>query len=194
MNPNYINTSLPSVARTRPDAAPSTETPLTGFTDCHAGILGRLDAFKDLPALIAAADRARAVANDTVALFEHAVMAHHGDEESELFPAVLRWAREGEEHDRVKAMVQRLTLEHRAIEKLWKRHRSEVEAAARGKPSSLQKESADELVQAYRQHAVYEEEAFLPLARNILHRDSAHMAALGISLHMRHAPIIPGYV
>lgn len=194
MNPNYINTSLPSVARTRPDAALSTETPLTGFTDCHAGILSRLDAFKDLPALIAAADRARAVANDTVALFEHAVMAHHGDEESELFPAVLRWAREGEEHDQVKAMVQRLTLEHRTIEKLWKRHRSEVEAAARGKPSSLQKESADELVQAYRQHAVYEEEAFLPLAQNILQRDSAHMAALGISLHMRHAPIIPGYV
>lgn len=194
MNQDYISTSLPSATSTRPDAQPSMETPLTGFTDCHAGILSRLDAFKDLAALIAAADRARAVANDTVALFEHAVMAHHGDEESELFPAVLRWAREGEEHDRVKAMVQRLTLEHRSIEKLWKRHRSEVEAAARGKPSSLQKESADELVQAYRQHAVYEEEVFLPLARNILERDSAHMAALGLSLHMRHAPIIPGYI
>jgi hypothetical protein len=194
MNQDYINTSVASYDSTRRNDWAGIETPLTGFTDCHAGILGRLEAFKDLPALIAAADRARVVANDTVALFEHAVMAHHGDEESELFPAVLRWASEGEEHTRVKAMVQRLTSEHRTIERLWKRHRSDVEAAARGKPSNLQKDSADQLVQAYRQHAIFEEEEFLPLARNILQRDSAHMAALGLSLHMRHAPIIPGYV
>ena len=193
MNHDYI-TSATANTSTRPTDPPSIESPLTGFTDCHAGILNRLDAFNNLPALIAAADRARAVANDTVALFEHAVVAHHGDEERELFPAVLRWATEGEEHARVNAMVQRLTLEHRSIEKLWKRHRSDVEAAARGKPSNLQKESAEQLVQAYRQHAVFEEEEFLPLARNILQRDSSHMAELGLSLHMRHAPIIPGYV
>ena len=121
-------------------------------------------------------------------------MAHHGDEESELFPAVLRWAREGDEHARVKWMVQRLTTEHRAIEKLWKRHRSEVEAAARGKPSNLEKETVNRLVQAYRDHAVFEEQHFLPLAKEILGRDSDHMASLGLSLHMRHAPRIPGYV
>lgn len=170
------------------------ESPLVEFTECHAGILSQLDAFNELPGLIATAERARAVANDTVTLFEHAVLSHHGDEESELFPAVLRWAHAGDEQARVKGMVQRLTAEHRSIEKLWKKHRSAVESAARGKTSMLQKDEVNQLVQAYRDHANFEEREFLPLAREILRRDSDHLAALGMSLHMRHAPRIPGYV
>ena len=192
MEQDYVTTGAP--ARTKARGWPSIEAPLAGFSQCHQGILGRLEAFSNLPALIAAADRARAVAANSVALFEHTVLAHHGDEEAELFPAVLRWASEGEEHARIKAMVQRLTTEHRTIEKLWKQHRSEVEAAARGKPSTLKKETATRLVQAYREHALFEEQVFLPLACKILQRDSNHMAALGISLHMRHAPRIQGYV
>jgi hemerythrin-like domain-containing protein len=183
-----------ATASTNTRGWPNIETPLTEFSDCHADILIRLAAFDELPAMIATAERARTVAADTVALFEHAVLAHHGDEEAELFPAVLRWASEGEELARVKAMVQRLTAEHRAIERLWKRHRSEVEAAARGKPSNLQKECTSELVQAYRDHAVFEEQVFLPLSRKILQRDSDHMAALAMSLHLRHAPRVPGYI
>lgn len=169
-------------------------TPLAGFSECHSGILAQLQRFSELPAMMAEATRARAVANDTLSLFEHAVLEHHGDEESELFPAVLRWAVQGEEHTRVKAMVQRLIKEHRRIEGLWKAHRAEVEAAARGRPADLPKEAATELVLAYVAHAAFEEQEFLPLAREILGRDSDHMSSLGMSLHMRHAPRIPGYI
>ena len=77
-------------------------TPLAGFSRCHEGILTQIQAFSGLPALVEAAIRARSVAADTVALFENVVLAHHGDEESELFPAVLRWSAKGEEHDRVR--------------------------------------------------------------------------------------------
>jgi hypothetical protein len=45
------------------------------------------------------------------------------------------------------------------------------------------------LVTRYRAHAQYEESEFLPLSQTILSRNSNHMAALGMSLHMRHAPM-----
>jgi hypothetical protein len=51
------------------------------------------------------------------------------------------------------------------------------------------------LVTQYQAHAKYEETEFLPLAQTILGRNANHMAALGLSLHMRHnAPAIAGYV
>jgi len=38
----------------------------------------------------------------------------------------------------------------------------------------------------YRAHAWFEEQEFLPLSQTILSRNPNHMAALGLSLHMRH--------
>ncbi len=174
--------------------AESANAPLGEFSHCHEGILSRLEAFADLPALIAAAARARERAAEALFLFEDIVLEHHGDEENELFPAVLRWAEPGEELERVRSLTRRLSEEHRAIEKLWLKYRPAVEAASRGKPADLPKEVATELVAAYVAHAAFEEQVFLPLARDILARDDAHMAALGLSLHLRHAPRIPGYI
>ena len=42
------------------------------------------------------------------------------------------------------------------------------------------------LVRKYAAHAKLEQDQFLPLAERILGRDSTEMAALGLSLHMRH--------
>lgn len=170
------------------------EQPLADFSRCHDGILERLHAYSDLPAQVAIANRARQVAADVLTLFERGVLAHHGDEEGELFPAVVRWAHPGEELERVKQLIKRLTLEHREIEALWRAQRPAVEAVARGKPSDLEKAATMQLVQAYEAHARLEEREFLPLAQEILGRDSGHMAALGMSLHLRHAPHFPGYV
>jgi hypothetical protein len=174
--------------------AATASAPLGEFSHCHEGILSRLEAFADLPALIAAAARARERAAEALFLFEDIVLEHHGDEENELFPAVLRWAEPGEELKKVRSLIRRLSDEHRAIEKLWQKYRPAVEAASRGKPADLPKAVATELVAAYVAHATFEEQVFLPLARDILARDDAHMAALGLSLHLRHAPRIPGYI
>jgi len=167
---------------------------LEAFSRCHDGIVEQLRTFSALPALVAAAERSRQVAAATLALFENGVLAHHGDEESELFPAVLRWAQPGAEQEKVKALTRRLVQEHREIENLWKRSRAAVAAIARGKPAGLEKGATMRLVQAYIAHARFEESEFLPLAEEILGRDGAHMAALGMSLHMRHAPHIAGYI
>lgn len=170
------------------------ETPLAGFSRCHQGILSRLESFADLPGLAAAAERARRVAADTLVLFEATVLEHHADEEAELFVAVQRSATPGQERTWVSAMVQRLTVEHRSIEALWKQVKPSVKAAAVGKPVELDPAAIAELVSSYQAHAQFEEQEFLPLARQILGRNGNHLAALGMALHMRHAPQPVGYI
>ena len=82
-----------------------TDVPLNNFSHCHAGILRHLDTFGELPALLAPAQRARAVAEDIVKFFRAAAFEHHEEEEQDLFTAVLADARPGEERERVQAMI-----------------------------------------------------------------------------------------
>jgi hypothetical protein len=49
-------------------------------------------------------------------------------------------------------------------------------------------------VSEYTAHAQFEEAEFLPLAQTILGRNSNHMAALGLSLHMRHVKPVNAYI
>ena len=52
----------------------------------------------------------------------------------------------------------------------------------------------ERLVSDYRAHAHYEELVFLPAAQSILGRNANHLAALGLSLHLRHARPVVGYI
>ena len=176
-----------STAPAAPDMDTSSQ-PLTSFSHCHQGILSQLLAFEELPALQAVAVRARTVAAQTLTLFREAVLSHHADEENELFPAVLRSAAAGDEADKVRAMIRRLTEEHRMIEARWKNLEPAVRAVAKAGAADLDMTAVQELVQAYSAHARFEEEQFLPQAQAILSRNGNHMEALGLSLHLRHAP------
>lgn len=183
-----------SADKTRhPELVPE-HTPVDDFSDCHAGILATLRTFGTLPPLQDAAQRARKVAADTLALMDKAVIEHHAEEEEELFPAVLRSAEPGQERDRVQTLIWRLTDEHREIEDLWKHLRPEVARAAAGKEAHVSQEAVNMLVGIYKQHAHTEERDFLPLAQNILGRNDNHMAALGLSIHMRHRAVPVGYI
>ena len=168
-------------------AAPTDAAPVAGFAECHATILHGLVELGGLPGLAAAAARVRQVAEATLALFDSAVAEHHADEERELFPAVLRSAAEGHERDQVLAIEQRRAAEHRTIEALWRSLRPAVRRLAAGQAALPDAELVAALVKSYEAHARYEESAFLPLAQAILARDANHMAALGVSLHLRHA-------
>lgn len=156
------------------------EVPLASLFHCHASIILQLQAFEELPALRTAAAQSLKVAANTLAMFKFAVYGHHADEESELFPAVLRNAAKGQEAERIQAMVQRLTAEHRDIESRWKSLEPMVNAAAKAEPSDLDLKAVQDLVQRYMAHALFEEHQFLPIAEAILARTSNPMAALGI--------------
>lgn len=171
-------------------AHPAPDQPLDEFAHCHSGILQHLAELDRLPALLAPAAEARRIAADTLAFFEAAVFEHHLEEERELFPAVLSSARAGAEREQVQAQVDRLTREHRDVEAAWKRLEPELRAVAKGRDHHLDGEALVTLVARYKGHARFEESEFLPLAKAILSRNGDHMAALGVSLHMRRA--LPG--
>lgn len=170
------------------------EAPLDTFAGCHIGIMKRLNVLDELPELIEPAARARQIAADSLAFFREAIFEHHLDEEHELFPAVLASAEPGAERERVQAMIERLTREHRILEGMWKVLEQDLKRVAKGQHADLDTEEVRALVAAYASHATYEEVEVLPLCEAILARDQNHMAALGLSLHLRHAPHVPGHV
>lgn len=169
--------------------ATSDYAPIEDFSQCHAGIFKKLDQLSELPALLAPAARARDIAEKSLEFFREAIFEHHLDEERELFPAVMAHAEKGAEYDKAQFMVARLTIEHRDMETIWKRLESGLKTVAKGRDSDINVSDIDQLVTRYRAHAQYEESEFLPLSQTILSRNANHMAALGMSLHMRHAPM-----
>lgn len=175
-------------------SAINNDTPISNFNNCHVGILRRLNALGELPALLEPAARARQIAEESLEFFREAIFEHHLEEERELFPAVIASAQPGEELQRVKAMAQRLTDEHRAIEKLWKSLEKGLKQVSKGQGTELDVSDLQRLVAEYQAHAHHEETEFLPLSEQILGRNSNHMAALGMSLHMRHVKTVPGYI
>lgn len=164
----------------------ATDAPIANFTHCHDGILSQLRKMADLPELLQAAEHARAQAAGTRTFFRQVVFEHHQEEERALFEAVLASADEGDELARVKALTDRLTGEHRQIEAQFARLEADLKKMAAGQPCPLDCEALEALVTQYRAHAELEEREFLPLSQRILSRNSNHMAALGLSLHMRH--------
>jgi hemerythrin-like domain-containing protein len=167
-------------------AAPD-NAPIQGFANCHVGIVSQLEQLARLPALLEPARQAREIAADTLAFFRDVVHEHHAEEERELFPAVLASAVKGEERDRVQQIVDRLTLEHRQVEAAWSALERDLKRVAKGDDADLDAAAVAALVRDYLGHARYEEGVFLPLSQEILGRNGNHMAALGVSLHLRHA-------
>ncbi len=177
------------------DAMPTAQdAPIANFSQCHVGIIGHLEALGELPALMEPARRARKVAADMLAFFDAVILEHHGEEERDLFPAVMQSATKGQEQAHVKTMVERLTTEHRQIEAWWSRIKPQLKQIAKGNDTELDTVAVQQLVAQYHAHAQFEEAQFLPLSQTILGRNTNHMAALGLSLHMRHVKPVPGYI
>lgn len=171
-----------------------TDQPLMNFSLCHVGIVSQLDRLGQLPALLAPAELARQIATGALAFFPKAMYAHHAEEEQELFPAVRASAHPGEERLRVEGLIERLTAQHRELEALWACAEPELRKVAKGQSTRLDAVRLERLVELYQAHARFEEEAFLPLSQAILGRNSHHMAALGMSLHLRHAPEVRSHI
>jgi len=162
------------------------DAPLTNFSDCHAGILGHLATFGELPALLEPVARAHRIADETLQFFQEVVFNHHVEEEKDLFPAVLASAAAGRERNEVQHLVDQLTAEHRSIEKAWANLQPSIARLAKGQATEVNATAIEELISRYTAHARFEEKEFLPRSEAILARNSADMAALGLSLHMRH--------
>jgi hemerythrin-like domain-containing protein len=166
--------------------ATDADAPLQDFSKCHAGFVTVLETALGLPEMIVAAARSRSCAADMLKMFHDRLLAHHDDEERDLFPAVLRVAQPGEEADRAGAMVAQLVREHREIAQLWKQLEPAVQAVANGYLPQLDSALLHELVRRFNEHVRSEEDEFLPFAQQVLARQADDMAMLGLALHRRH--------
>ena len=175
-------------------STPDTEAPIGHFAHCHVGILSQLSRMNELPALLAPAALARKTAEQSISFFGKGMYVHHQEEEEELFPAVRSSAHAGPERLRVDNLIEQLTAGHRELEALWESLSPALHKVAKGQDTRLDETTLTRLVQQYRTHALLEENEFLPLAETILGRNSNHMAALGLSLHMRHVPHFAGHI
>jgi hemerythrin-like domain-containing protein len=160
--------------------------PLHDFSKCHVGFVTLLETSLGLPEMVATAAQARGCAADVLKMFRNRLLAHHDDEERDLFPAVLQVAGPGDEADRAQAMVAQLVREHREIAQLWKQLEPAVQAIANGDLPRLDSALLHELVRRFNEHVRTEEVEFLPFAQRVLARQAKDMAALGLALHRRH--------
>lgn len=163
------------------------DAPLQDFSNCHDDFLAVLEASLGLPEMIVTAARARSCAADMLKMFRDRLLAHHDDEERDLFPAVLRIAAPGEELERAQTMTAQLVAEHREIAQLWKQLEPLVQAVANGYVPQLDSALLQELVKRFNEHVRLEEKEYLPLAQQVLARQAEDMAMLGFALHRRHA-------
>jgi hypothetical protein len=170
------------------------EAPITHFSNCHVGIFAQLDRMGDLPALLGPAAQARKIADQSLAFFSKGMYTHHSEEEKDLFPAVRASAQAGAERMKVDALIEQLTHDHRSLEKLWESLEPGLRKVSKGQDTTLDVATLEALVQRYQSHAQLEEREFLPLAQEILGRNDNHMAALGLTLHMRHVPHFASHI
>lgn len=171
-----------------------TDAPITHFSHCHVGILNQLSRLSELPALLAPAALARKTAEQAIGFFGKGMYVHHKEEEQELFPAVRSSAQAGPERLRVESLIEQLVAGHRELEAFWEQIAPGLHKVAKGQDTKLDELTLERLVVQYRAHAELEETEFLPLAETILGRNSNHMAALGLSLHMRHVPHFAAHI
>lgn len=171
----------------KPQHNAALDQPIQEFSDCHAVVVNILNELTALsrqqhPPLLR-----REVAGRILEFFRDVVTPHHREEEAELFPAVLADATTGDERAQVEGLVSRLVDEHRRVEGTYAQLGPVLSAIEGGQDVSLDESAVAALVADCLAHARFEEEVFLPQAQAILARNSDHMAALGLSLHIRHA-------
>ena len=175
-------------------STPAPDNAVDQFSHAHAGIAMQLDRLSTLPALLAPARTAQETARLAVEFFRVVVFEHHREEEEALFPAVLGSAQTGEERREVHILVESLTMEHRLMEGIWRQLAPELKQIAKGTGFHINAPLLADLVSRYRTHAQTEETRFLPLAESVLKRNGNPMAALGLSVHMRHQPPPIGHI
>ncbi len=148
----------------------TTVDPTLRYLGSHAElmvILTRLHLFSQMGHLMDS-EQQRKNAQDFIKPIHAAILEHHAEEESELFVDLLAQQASDDDKQLVVSLINRLTREHRSIEKQWEPIHQALCALLEGGSELPDKDDCGELVERYQQHATFEETVMLPLARKIL--------------------------
>ena len=164
--------------------------PMQLFSGCHARIHERMGMMHALAAMleegVVPAPAAARMADTIVRFYESTVLAHHREEEQELWPMLER-AGTDTDAETFKAIGKRLKDEHHQLEALWDVITPELRRVGKGKPARINPEKLDELAKAYDQHAEFEDAVVIPMARFLL--SPSELSRLNMSIALRRMPV-----
>jgi hemerythrin-like domain-containing protein len=157
-----------------PSPAPSFDDPLGMLLACHVRMRRQLATLERLrthvPIYGADAD-ARTAASAVLRYFDQAAPNHHADEDRSLLPRLVERAPE------VESVARRITEDHDALERLWRKLRPLLSGIAAGRNEALPPALVHEVCGAYLAHLDREESDVIPIARERL--DDAALLAIG---------------
>ena len=164
--------------------APGLEAPLEMLEACHDRIRKQCSTLLRLKAHVAASgvdEAAGIAAQGIIRYFDTAGRDHHEDEEGDLFPAILE-SMAGSDPVCIRELIERLTNDHRELERLWRSVRTWLTAveSRQQQPAPPEIES---FVDLYERHAKLEEDELLPLAKRLLGTDE--LDRIGRSMRLR---------
>jgi hemerythrin-like domain-containing protein len=108
---------------------------------------------------------------DLLNYFDTVEARQHLQEEQHLYPALVE-SMAGSDAVCLREMASSLTRQHRLLEALWRRLRSEVEAIAAGRPAPSVITDAEEFVRLSRAHIEDEESEVMPMALRLIGDDA----------------------
>ena len=154
--------------------APTFDEPLEMLAACHERIEAQLATLEKLVEHVAArgADApAREAATQVMRYFDTAGVAHHRDEDEDVFPVLRRLAAERDRPE-VSAIINGLEQDHATMEVQWSRVRARLDAIAKGgeagRSASLSAEEVAPFAWLYRRHMEKESALVLPFAREAI--------------------------
>jgi iron-sulfur cluster repair protein YtfE (RIC family) len=98
---------------------------------------------------------------------ESRMYAHHDDEETTVFPALLE-AMAGSDPVCLRELTELLRVEHRALERSWEVVRRVLEQVEAGQPAQIDVESFRTFIDGYVAHIEREEQELFPMAERLL--------------------------
>ncbi|MBL0123950.1 MAG: hemerythrin domain-containing protein [Betaproteobacteria bacterium] len=166
--------------------------PLAALFACHRRIEKQLATLSQLQKHLTrhvCDEEAISTATGILRYFLEAAANHHADEESDLFPRLLRAAQATADHALAYELVSHLLVEHRDMELRWSRVREELEKLKPGEIGSLDLELCKEFTRDYASHIDREDNQLLPLAKRVL--TPKELEALGNAMAKRRGLDLP---
>lgn len=150
------------------------EAPLEMLAACHGRIDRQCRTLRKLVGHLKDhgpdADARRAAVN-VMKYFDTAAVAHHQDEEADLFPALLE-SMAGSDPVCLREIMSGLIADHRELEVRWQAVRVPLSRLANGEPAALGADLVEALVDLYERHIEREESELLPMAARLLSDES----------------------
>lgn len=163
----------------------TTRDPFELFMGAHTQIREALGAMRSLAAggdSSAPDATQRGLAEQLIRCFDEVVLPHHREEEREFWPLASRARSDPKDHARFVDAAARLQQEHVDLEARWAALQPALVGVIRGRSTTLPVAELGVLATLYGQHAQFEDEVLVPLARHLMSPTEQSRLALAVLL------------